>query len=261
MTSPWPISLDDVRAARARLAPYLQPSPLYNYPLLDAAVGHGIQVLVKHENFNPTNSFKVRNGLSFMTALPDAQRARGVVAATRGNHGLGIAYAGKTFGVRTVICVPVGNNPDKNAGMRALGARVIEEGRDYDESVQVAQRLVEADGLALAHSTNDRTVLAGAATLSLEMFEQAGTLDAIVAVVGGGSQAVGAITVARALSPSTKVYAAPGHRRLRRRTTRGTAASASPGSVPTPLPTDSPRAARTTSPFPPCRRGSPASSR
>ncbi|MBK7834835.1 MAG: threonine/serine dehydratase [Gemmatimonadetes bacterium] len=208
MTSPWPISLDDVRAAHARLAPYLQPSPLYNYPLLDAAVGHGIQVLVKHENFNPTNSFKVRNGLSFMTALPDAQRARGVVAATRGNHGLGIAYAGKTFGVRTVICVPVGNNPDKNAGMRALGARVIEEGRDYDESVQVAQRLVEADGLALAHSTNDRTVLAGAATLSLEMFEQAGTLDAIVAVVGGGSQAVGAITVARALSPSTKVYAA-----------------------------------------------------
>ena len=208
MTSPWPISLDDVRAARARLAPYLQPSPLYNYPLLDAAVGHGIQVLVKHENFNPTNSFKVRNGLSFMTALPDAQRARGVVAATRGNHGLGIAYAGKTFGVRTVICVPVGNNPDKNAGMRALGARVIEEGRDYDESVQVAQRLVEADGLALAHSTNDRTVLAGAATLSLEMFEQAGTLDAIVAVVGGGSQSVGALTVARALSPSTKVYAA-----------------------------------------------------
>ena len=73
-TSPWPISIDDVRAAHARIAPYVSPSPLYNYPLLDEAVGHGIRVLVKHENFNPTNSFKVRNGLSFMTALPEARR-------------------------------------------------------------------------------------------------------------------------------------------------------------------------------------------
>ena len=205
--APWPYTLDDVRAAHARIAPYIAPTPLYNYPLLDAAVGHGIRVHVKHENFNPTNSFKVRNGMAFMTALPEAQRARGVVAATRGNHGLGIAYAGRTFGVRTVICVPVGNNPDKNAGMRALGARVIEEGRDYDESVQVAHRLMEAEGLTMAHSTNDPHVLAGSATLSLEMFQQAGELDAVVAVVGGGSQAVGALTVARALSPHTKVYA------------------------------------------------------
>lgn len=216
--TPWPIALDDVRAARARLAPFLAPSPLYHHPLLDEAVGHGIQVLVKHENFLPTNSFKVRNGLSFMTALPEAQRARGVVAATRGNHGLGIAYAARAFGVRATICVPVGNNPDKNAGMRALGATVVEAGRDYDESVVVAQRLVEAEGMTLAHSTNDRTVLAGAATLSLELFEQAAVLapasgsrnagpDAIVVVVGGGSQAVGAITVARALAPHARVYA------------------------------------------------------
>ncbi|MCC6770876.1 MAG: pyridoxal-phosphate dependent enzyme [Gemmatimonadaceae bacterium] len=211
MTLPWPITLDEVHAARARIAPYMAPSPLYNHPLLDAAVGHGVHVLVKHENFNPTNSFKVRNGLSFMTALPESQRARGVVAATRGNHGLGIAYAGRAFGVRTTICVPVGNNPDKNAGMRALGATLIEEGRDYDESVQVALQIMERDGATLAHSTNDRTVLAGAATLSLEMFEQAEAqhtpLDAVVAVVGGGSQAVGAMTVARALSPHTRVYA------------------------------------------------------
>ncbi|MEP7381265.1 MAG: pyridoxal-phosphate dependent enzyme [Gemmatimonadota bacterium] len=207
MTASWPITLDDVHAARARIAPYMAPSPLYNYPLLDAAVGHGVHVLVKHENFNPTNSFKVRNGLSFMTALPAAQRARGVVAATRGNHGLGIAYASLAFGVQATICVPLGNNPEKNEGMRALGATVIEEGNDYDESVAVALRLVAVNGAALAHSTNDRTILAGAATLSLEMLEQAGTLDAVVAVVGGGSQAVGALTVARALAPAARVYA------------------------------------------------------
>ncbi len=207
MSSPWPITIDDVRAARARIAPYMAPSPLYNHPLLDEATGHGITVHVKHENFNPTGSFKVRNGLSFMTALDEAQRRRGVVAATRGNHGLGIAYAARAFGVKATICVPVGNNPDKNAGMRALGARVIEEGRDYDESVQVAQRLMEREGATLAHSTNDRAVLAGAATLSLETFEAPVQLDAMVVVVGGGSQAVGALTIARALSPGTRVYA------------------------------------------------------
>lgn len=207
MTSPWPITLDDVRAARARIAPYVAPSPLYSHPLLDEALGHGIRVHVKHENFNPTGSFKVRNGLSFMTALGDAERRRGVVAATRGNHGLGIAFAARAFGVKATICVPIGNNPDKNAGMRALGAQVIEEGRDYDESVQVAQRIVERDGATLAHSTNDRNVLAGAATLSLEIFEAPVQLDAMVVVVGGGSQAVGALTIARALSPATRVYA------------------------------------------------------
>ena len=207
MTAPWPITIDDVRAARVRIAPFMGPSPLYNYPLLDAAVGHRIHVLVKHENFNPTNSFKVRNGLSFMTALSAEQRARGVVAATRGNHGLGIAFAARAFGVRATICVPVGNNPDKNAGMRALGAQVVEEGADYDASLLVAQRLLLETGATLAHSTNDATILSGAATMSHEMFEQADSLDAIVAVVGGGSQAVGAMTIARALSPTTKVYA------------------------------------------------------
>jgi threonine dehydratase len=212
-----PISIDDVRDARRRIAPYFAPSPLWAYPELDDAVGHGIRVFVKHENFNPTNSFKVRNGLSFMTALPAGQRERGVVAATRGNHGLGVAFAGRAFGAGVTICVPVGNNPEKNAGMRALGARLIEEGRDYDEAVSVADRVVRAEGATLAHSTNDVRVIAGAATLSLEMLEQEPGLDALVLGVGGGSQAVGALAVADALKPDLAVYgvqaagAAAGH--------------------------------------------------
>lgn len=204
----FPISIDDVRAARDRISPYLapSPSPLRAYGELDAAVGHGIRLLVKHENFNPTGSFKIRNGLSFMTALDAAARARGVVAATRGNHGLGVAFAGAAFAVRTTICVPLGNNPEKNAGMRALGARLIEEGRDYDESVQVAERIRRDEGATIAHSTNDRQVIAGAGTMSLEMLEQDPALDAVVLAVGGGSQAVGALTVARALRPGLEVY-------------------------------------------------------
>jgi len=213
----FPITIDDVRAARERIAPYLRPTPLQSYPELDGAVGNGIRVFVKHENFNPTNSFKVRNGLSFMTALPEDRRGRGVVAATRGNHGLGIAYAGRAFGVRTTICVPLRNNPEKNAGMRALGARLVEEGRDYDESTVVAERVVREEDATLAHSTNDRQVIAGAATMSLEILEQEPGIDALVLGVGGGSQAVGALTVARALRPSLAVYgvqaagAAAGH--------------------------------------------------
>jgi threonine dehydratase len=200
------VTIDDIRAARIRLAPLLSPTPLRNYRELDDAVGRGIRVSVKHENFNPTGSFKVRNGLSFMTALPDDAKARGVVAATRGNHGLGIAYAGRAFGVGVTVCVPVGNNPDKNAGMRALGARLIEEGRDYDESVQVANRIMTEEGATLAHSTNNRDVIAGAGTLSLELIEQEPQIDSLVIAIGGGSQAVGALTVLGALKPGTRVY-------------------------------------------------------
>ena len=208
----WPISIDDVYAARDRIAPHFSPSPVRRYPTLDAAVGRDIAVFVKHENFNPTNAFKVRNGLSFMSALPAEKRKRGVVGATRGNHGLGLAYAGLIFDVKTTLCVPLGNNPDKNAGMRAYGARVIEEGKDYEESALVAERIVRDDGATLAHSTNDRHIIAGAATMSLEMIQQAPDLDAVVLSLGGGSQAVGALTVARALKPQLSVYAVQAER-------------------------------------------------
>lgn len=200
----WPITIDDITAARARIAPYLQPTPLRHYPVLDEETG--ARVLVKHENHLPTNAFKARNALSFMTALPPAQRTRGVVAATRGNHGAGLAYAGAQLGVPVVICVPHGNNPEKNAAIRGHGAELIEAGRDYDESAEVAQRLVIERGLVIAHSTNDANVIAGAGTLAVEICEQAEGLDAIVVAVGGGSQAVGAVVAARALRPNVAVY-------------------------------------------------------
>lgn len=204
MPSPWPITWDDVVAARARIAPYLAPTPLRRYPVLDEELG--VRVLVKHENHLPTNAFKARNALSFMTALPADQRARGVVAATRGNHGAGLAWAGAQLGVPVVICVPLGNNPEKNAAIRGHGAELIEAGRDYDEAVEVAQRLVRERGLVMAHSTNDAHVIAGATTLSAELCEQADTLDAIVVAIGGGSQAVGALIATRQLRPNVAVY-------------------------------------------------------
>ena len=205
--SVWPVDLDAITSARDRIRPYVPVSPMRSYPTLDAEVGQGISVTVKHENFNPTNSFKVRNGFSLVTALSDDERQRGIVAATRGNHGLGLALAGRTFGVPVTICVPLGNNPEKNAGMRAFGARLIERGRDYDESLAVAEDVMRADGATLAHSTNNPHIIAGAGTMSLEIVEQDDSLDALVIAVGGGSQAVGAMVVMRSLRPNVRVYA------------------------------------------------------
>src|SRR5262249_47450011 len=110
MTLELPITMADVEAARARIPPYLQPTPLRRYAALDASVGDGIAVLVKHENHLPTNSFKVRNGVSAITALNDEQRRRGVVCGSRGNHGQGVAFASQLLGVAATVVVPHGNN-------------------------------------------------------------------------------------------------------------------------------------------------------
>ncbi|HEY7955289.1 MAG TPA: pyridoxal-phosphate dependent enzyme [Polyangia bacterium] len=230
----WPISLPEVLDAAHRLRPYLPPTPLRHYAPLDAAVGQNIRVLVKHEDCQPTNSFKARNNLSVMTALPVEERRRGVVAATRGNHGAGLAWAGRLLSSPVTICVPRGNNPEKNEAMRGLGAELIEEGDDYDAAVAVAHRLEHERGLRMVHSTNDPQVVAGAGTLTLEMLDPTGArsraidarwgeahpavpgeggregpplIDALVIAVGGGSQAVGALVVARALRPGLPVYA------------------------------------------------------
>ena len=203
----WPIDVAEVIDARERIREYLPPTPLRRYASLDAVVGLNIRVLVKHENHNPTNSFKVRNALSVMTKLSPEERRCGVVAGTRGNHGQGLAYAGQVLGIPVSLCVPRNNNPEKNAAMRGFGAVVIEEGNDYDDAADAAEALARERGLVLVHSTNNRMVLAGAGTLTLEILDDESELDAMVVSVGGGSQAVGALTVLRALRPSVRVYA------------------------------------------------------
>jgi len=203
----WPVTIDDVRAARERIRPHLEPTPLRGYAPLDAVVGHGIRVRVKHENHQPTNAFKVRNNLSALTALDPETRRRGVIAATRGNHGLGLAWAGQLLGVPVTICVPHGNNPEKNRAIVGHGAELIEAGRDWDETDDAAKRLVQERGLHMVHPINDRDVIAGAGTMTLEILESCPELDALVVSVGGGSQSVGTLTVIRALRPEVRVFA------------------------------------------------------
>jgi threonine dehydratase len=178
-----------------------------HYAALDALAGHGVRVLVKHENHLPTGSFKVRNATSALTALAPEAAARGVIAATTGNHGLGLAWAGARLGIAVTICVPEGNNPEKNAGIRALGATVVEVGARYDDTVAACGALAAREGRTLVHSTNHREVIAGAATMALEFLEEAPALDALVIALGGGSQALGARVVAEAMRPGLAVYA------------------------------------------------------
>jgi len=206
----YPISYDDVVAARGRLAPHFAASPVRHYPQLDELVGYGIRVLVKHENHLPTNSFKVRNGTSALSALSARDPAladRGVIAATTGNHGLGLAWAGARLGIPVTICVPLGNNPEKSAVIRSLGATLVEVGARYDDTIAACCAMAMREGLTLVHSTNHRDVIAGAATMTAEFVEDAPALDAIVIALGGGSQAVGAAVVRDALHPALALYA------------------------------------------------------
>lgn len=206
-SSASPITFDDVLAARERLRPHLAPTPLRHYPQLDELVGHGIRVSVKHENHQPTQSFKIRNGLNAILGRDAAAIGGGVIGASTGNHGQGIAFAGRLTGTPVTICVPEGNNPEKNAAIRALGAELVEVGATYEDTVAACARMREERGLALVHSTNDPLVIAGAGTMTLEILEQDPELDALVIALGGGSQSVGALTVAAARKPSLKVYA------------------------------------------------------
>lgn len=200
-----PIAFPDILAARARLRPFLDPSPLRSYPALDRAVGHGVSVLVKHENLMPTGAFKVRNGLNAILALDESARARGVVAASTGNHGQGLAFAGARLGVPVTICVPQGNNPDKNAAIRGFGARLVEVGDDYLAATTEADRLCALEGFTLLHSTDNASVIAGAGTIALEILEQDDGVDTLVVAIGGGSQAVGALVAASGLGRKLRV--------------------------------------------------------
>ena len=196
-------TLADVLAARRRIAPYLQPTPLYGYAALDELVG--AQVLVKHENHQPVGAFKVRGGVNLVSQLSDDERRSGLVTASTGNHGQSIAYASRLFGVRAVICVPEGANPFKVASMRGLGADVVFHGRDFDEAREHAEQLGRERGLRYVHSGNEPLLIAGVATQTLEILEQQPATEAIVVPVGGGSGAAGACIVAKAVDRRVEV--------------------------------------------------------
>jgi threonine dehydratase len=196
-------TLADVYAARERLAPYLQRTPLLRHPLLDRETG--LSIWVKHENHNPTCAFKIRGGLNLMATLTASERASGVACASTGNHGQSVALAAATFGISSTIFVPAGNNPEKNAAIRAYGAALEEGGRDFDDARECCERFVAETGARYVHTANEPQIIAGVGTCALEIFETLPDADVIFVPVGGGSGACGAIMLRNAVNPNTRI--------------------------------------------------------
>ena len=202
----WPLpqpNLQHVSAAGSRVYRVMHPSPLLKHPLLDEALG--LDVWVKHENHNPTGSFKIRGGLNLIGQLSSDDRKRGVITASTGNHGQSIAFACRAHGVRCRVAVPVGNNADKNAAIRALGAEVIEHGRDFDEAREWVERTVAEDGSRYVHSANEPHLIAGVGTYALEIFDELPDVGALIVPIGGGSGASGCCIVRTALGSQAEV--------------------------------------------------------
>jgi len=198
----WP-TYADVMAAADVVRRHLRPTPLYEWPALSRLMG--CRYYLKHENHTPTTAFKVRGGLNLVAKLPEAQKQRGIIACTTGNHGQSLAYACRGFGVRCVLVVPANNNPDKTAAMRALGAELIEHGRDYDEAREHCEAIVHERGLRYVHSANEPDLIAGVGTLALEIFDELPDPDVILVPVGLGSGICGTALVAAERRPQTQV--------------------------------------------------------
>ncbi len=202
-----PPSLQDVRDARMRIQPHIRPTPLLKHPLLDEWLG--CDAWVKHENHNPTCAFKVRGGLNLVAQLTADERRRGVVSASTGNHGQSMALACRIHGVPCHIFVPVGSNPDKVAAMRAMGATIVEYGRDFDEARERVEEVAPREGWRYVHSANEPQLIAGVGTYALEIFEDLRSAghdaDYVFVPIGGGSGAAGTCIVRSGIGSRAKV--------------------------------------------------------
>jgi threonine dehydratase len=201
-------TLEELEAAARLVHRAFPPTPQIAWPLLAARVGR--ETWVKHENHTPTGAFKVRGGLVFMERLArERPHVKGVVSATRGNHGQSLAYAGQRHGVPVTILVPRGNSAEKNAAMRAFGARLIEHGEDFDAARIEAARLAEAEGLEFAPSFA-RDLVMGVATYALEFLRGAPPLGCILArdLLGLPTEIIGVQSVG---APSYALSFAAGH--------------------------------------------------
>jgi threonine dehydratase len=197
-----PPTLKDVYDARPRVYRVVRPTPLMRHPLLNAETG--LDIFVKHENHNPTCAFKVRGGLNLIGQL-SADERRGVITATTGNHGQSIALACQRDGVSCTIVTPVGNNPEKNAAMRAFGAELIEFGRDFDEAREKVEQLQHEKKLRYVHSADEPALIAGVGTYALEIFEELPDVDVIFVPIGAGSGACGCGIVRSGLGSRARI--------------------------------------------------------
>jgi threonine dehydratase len=181
----------------------LPRTSLGRYPALDEVCG--ARILVKHENQQLTGAFKVRGGINLISQLSAEERERGVITASTGNHGQSIAYAASIFHVRATVVAPEKANPLKVSAMRDLGAEVLFHGADFDAAREHCEILARREKLRYIHSANEPLLIAGVATIALEILEDAPDVTTIIVPIGGGSGAAGACLVAKTIKPQIKI--------------------------------------------------------
>ena len=197
------IRLADVQAARERLRGAIYYSPCPHSQMLSALTGQ--QVYLKLENLQMTGSFKERGALNRIAMLTPEQAARGVVAASAGNHAQGVAYHATARGIRALIVMPLATPLVKVTATRGFGAEVVLHGANYDEACEEATRLCTAQGMTFIHPFDDASVMAGQGTIGLELLEQVPQLEAVVVPIGGGGLIGGIGCAIKELRPEIRI--------------------------------------------------------
>ena len=198
--------VEDIRVAAGRIAPHVRETPLVDSPALSEATG--AEILLKLENLQHTGSFKLRGATNKLLSLSEEERRRGVVAASSGNHGAAVAFAGRRLGVPVTVFVPAGASAAKTDAIRRYGADVREHGTDGLDTELHARAFAADSGMPYVSPYNDTAVIAGQGTIGRELRRQAKSLDAIVVSVGGGGLIAGIAADVKAHFPSVRVVGA-----------------------------------------------------
>jgi threonine dehydratase len=202
-----PVTFEDVLKAREFISSYLPGTPLVRSEKISAFLE--CDYYIKCENLQPIGAFKVRGAVNLVGTAPDEEKRAGMIAASTGNHGQAVAYAGRLFGSRVIIYAPAEKvNQAKVQAMCNLGAEVRLHGRDFDEARLEAERVAKEKGYRYVHSADEPKLIAGTGTISLEVFEKLPNADVIICPAGGGSCASGNCIAAKHLNPNVRVIAA-----------------------------------------------------
>ena len=196
-------TLGELEAALGVVRAAMPPTPQFAWPLLRQRTG--VDVVVKHENHTPTGAFKVRGGLVYVDRLKrERPDVKGIITATRGNHGQSLAFACGRAGIACTVVVPFGNSTEKNAAMKAFGAELIEHGRDFDEARERAVEIAAERGYEYGTSF-DKDLVLGVATYAYELFTAEPELDAVYVPIGLGSGICGMIGARDVLGRKARV--------------------------------------------------------
>jgi len=195
--------LEKINQARQRISDVAVNTPFSYAPFLSEQTG--VDVYLKKENLQMTGAFKLRGAFNKIASLSENERAKGVVAASAGNHAQGVAYSAQHFGIKAVIVMPDSTPLTKISGVRHFGAEVILAGSNYDEAYAYATKYGEENGLVFVHPFEDEEVIAGQGTVALEILEEASDLDAIIVPVGGGGLISGIAAAIKGNNPNIEV--------------------------------------------------------